>query len=309
MRAPPRQAHIRIAERVQPHGPRLRMTGELLQAANVAAPCTSGEAERRAVGDAQRILVVLELDDAHHRPEDFLLRDAHLVLDIREHRGLDVEAARADPLAAGRERRALLPADVDIAEDAVHLLLGDHRAKHRGAIRRIADLHGPRAGRETLDHFIVDLLVGEHTWPALKNTPDAADLVAAAMSASSKITLADLPPNSSETCLKLLAAPFMMPRPTPGEPVNVTLSTSGWLTSASPTTRPEPATMLSTPAGTTASRASSAIRSAESEVSSTGFITTVQPQASAGASFHIPIIIGKFHGTMAATTPTGSRTV
>src|SRR3569623_3554575 len=108
MRATPRQAHIRIAERVQPHGPRLRMTGEMLQAANVAAPCTSGEAERRAVGDAQRILVVLELDDAHHRPEDFLLRDAHLVRDIREHSRRDIEAACTYPLAAGRERCAFL---------------------------------------------------------------------------------------------------------------------------------------------------------------------------------------------------------
>jgi hypothetical protein len=37
--------------------------------------------------------------------------------------------------------------------------------------------------------------------------------------------------------------------------------------------------------------------------------TSVQPQASAGAIFHMPIINGKFHGTIAATTPTGSRTV
>ena len=51
------------------------------------------------------------------------------------------------------------------------------------------------------------------------------------------------------------------------------------------------------------------MRSADSEVSSAGFITMVQPQASAGASFHMPIISGKFHGTIAATTPTGSRTV
>ena len=35
---------------------------------------------------------------------------------------------------------------------------------------------------------------------------------------------------------------------------------------------------------------------------------TVQPQASAGAIFHIPIISGKFQGTMAPTTPIGSRT-
>ena len=51
------------------------------------------------------------------------------------------------------------------------------------------------------------------------------------------------------------------------------------------------------------------MRSAESDVSSAGFITMVQPQASAGTNFHIPIISGKFQGTMAATTPTGSRMV
>ena len=51
------------------------------------------------------------------------------------------------------------------------------------------------------------------------------------------------------------------------------------------------------------------MRSADSEVSSAGFMTMVQPHASAGASFHIPIISGKFQGTIAATTPTGSRTV
>ena len=33
---------------------------------------------------------------------------------------------------------------------------------------------------------------------------------------------------------------------------------------------------------------------------SAGFSTTVQPQASAGAIFHMPIISGKFHGTIAA---------
>jgi len=47
----------------------------------------------------------------------------------------------------------------------------------------------------------------------------------------------------------------------------------------------------------------------ESGVSSAGLTTKVQPHARAGAIFHMPIMSGKFHGTMAATTPTGSRTV
>ena len=34
-----------------------------------------------------------------------------------------------------------------------------------------------------------------------------------------------------------------------------------------------------------------------------------EPAASAGANFHIMSMRGEFHGTIAATTPTGSRSV
>ena len=49
-------------------------------------------------------------------------------------------------------------------------------------------------------------------------------------------------------------------------------------------------------------------RSASAGVSSAGFRTTVFPQTSAGASFQAGIAIGKFHGVIAPTTPTGIRT-
>ena len=67
--------------------------------------------------------------------------------------------------------------------------------------------------------------------------------------------------------------------------------------------------MLITPGGTPASRASSPKRNAPSGVTSDGFRTMVQPAANAGAIFHMAIISGTFHGTMAPTTPTGSRAV
>ena len=47
----------------------------------------------------------------------------------------------------------------------------------------------------------------------------------------------------------------------------------------------------------------------DSDVSSAGLSTTALPIASAGASFQAAIDIGKFHGTMAPTTPIGSCTV
>ena len=51
------------------------------------------------------------------------------------------------------------------------------------------------------------------------------------------------------------------------------------------------------------------MRIAVSGVSSAGFTITALPQASAGAAFHPTMIIGKFHGMIAPTTPSGSRSV
>ena len=42
-------------------------------------------------------------------------------------------------------------------------------------------------------------------------------------------------------------------------------------------------------------------------VSDAGFMTTVLPNAIAGALFHAGIAIGKFHGVMRPYTPSGSR--
>jgi hypothetical protein len=93
------------------------------------------------------------------------------------------------------------------------------------------------------------------------------------------------------------------------EPVKDTLFTSGWAISAAPATEPWPRRTLKTPAGMPAWIASSARRSTVSGVSSAGLMMMVQPQARAGMTFHRAIIIGKFHGTMPATTPAGSRRV
>ena len=66
---------------------------------------------------------------------------------------------------------------------------------------------------------------------------------------------------------------------------------------------------MNTSSGMPASRASSPSRMAVSGVTSAGFITTVQPAASAGAKPQPAIGMGKFHGTMMPTTPTGSLNV
>ena len=68
------------------------------------------------------------------------------------------------------------------------------------------------------------------------------------------------------------------------EPVKEIMSTSGWLTMASPISGPKPVTRFSTPAGRPAASATSASTKALNGATSEGFSTTVQPAASAGAT-------------------------
>ena len=81
-----------------------------------------------------------------------------------------------------------------------------------------------------------------------------------------------------------------------------------WRPSAWPAVSPRPGTTWRTPSGTPASVASSARRNAVSGDCSAGFRTTLFPVASAGPTFQLAISSGKFHGTTAPTTPSGSRT-
>ena len=71
--------------------------------------------------------------------------------------------------------------------------------------------------------------------------------------------------------------------------------------------RDEPVMTLNTPAGMPARWASSATASADSGVFDAGRTMKVQPAASAGAALRVIMALGKFHGVMAAHTPTGWR--
>src|SRR5207248_7615734 len=64
-------------------------------------------------------------------------------------------------------------------------------------------------------------------------------------------------------------------------------------------------TTLSTPGGRPASSMMSANASIDSGVRPAGFITIVQPAATAGPILRVPIAIGKFHGVISRHGPTG----
>ncbi len=86
-------------------------------------------------------------------------------------------------------------------------------------------------------------------------------------------------------------------------------ATIGCATSVSPTTEPEPMTRLKTPFGRPAAATSSASAHAHPGVHCAGLKTTVLPKARAGAIFQAGMAIGKFHGVIRPTTPTGSLVI
>ncbi len=98
--------------------------------------------------------------------------------------------------------------------------------------------------------------------------------------------------------------PLLMASPTGSDPVNEMPATRGSSTRVSPASR-SPWTRFSTPGGTPASRNVCTSRAAVSGVSGDGLSTAVQPDSSAGATFHIGIATGKFHGVIRPTTPIG----
>ena len=86
-------------------------------------------------------------------------------------------------------------------------------------------------------------------------------------------------------------------------------STSMCRASALPAVWPKPGTTLKTPSGMPGLGASSAMRIAVSGDFSEGFSTSELPAASAGPIFQAAMISGKFQGTIAPTTPIGSRVI
>ena len=119
--------------------------------------------------------------------------------------------------------------------------------------------------------------------------------MAESISASSKTMNGLLPPNSRVNPFPLPAVALRIILPTSVEPVKATLSMSLCSVINAPVL-PSPVTMLTTPGGSPTELQISAKTSAEIDVNSAGFRTTVLPAARAGAIFHASISKGKFQG-------------
>lgn len=150
--------------------------------------------------------------------------------------------------------------------------------------------------------------VAVHTWPVSPKAPAATSAAARGRSASAQIRAALWPPSSNWTrtpgrTARCSAAPVR------SEPVNVTARTSGAPASAAMASGSSPWTTRSASSGTPPRRQAAASRSPAPGVTGDGLKTTVLPAASAGAILRAARDNGKFHGVMATTTPSGTRSV
>ncbi len=64
-----------------------------------------------------RLLERVDRDQRSRRPEDLLLRDPHLRIDVGEHGRAVVEAVAVDALAAGQQLGALVDTDLRVRVD------------------------------------------------------------------------------------------------------------------------------------------------------------------------------------------------
>src|SRR5579875_895892 len=155
--------------------------------------------------------------------------------------------------------------------------------------------HACAASAETASSYLVrgastrDMV--KHACPQFAKHRQPSSAAVASMSTSSSTIAADFPPSSRPTGLRVSPQIAAILRPAGVGPATATTSTPGCAASSS-ATRPVPVTRLNTPGGKSAASNASARMYPDSDVSAAGLSTTVQPAASAGASWQNARISG-----------------
>ena len=160
-----------------------------------------------------------------------------------------------------------------------------------------------------IERWIRPRLPATQLCPEAPKLPAIRPFAAPSRSASSNTRMGDLPPNSSVVTAKLSAEFRTTWRAVSGPPVKAIRSISGCRVKGIAHCSASPVMTDTTPAGNPASSISLANSNIGAGASSDAFKTTVQPAANAGPNFVAVRNICAFHGTIAATTPIGSRRV
>src|SRR5438034_2541093 len=152
----------RRVRHVDPDRARLDPPREPVPAGGIARPHGRHQPVAHVVRDPDRVLLVLEGNHGHDRPEDLLLRDLHPTVDLRQHRRRVERALAFGRFAAGDDFRAFIAPALDVAVDPLPVLLRDQRADLRLRVERIADPELLGRLAELRHELVVSGLLHEH---------------------------------------------------------------------------------------------------------------------------------------------------
>ncbi len=125
----------------------------------IAGPDRGRQSENAVIGQRQRMVHVIHRNGRGDRAENLFLSDAHLIIDVSEQGRLDIVPIRKPRrhVAAKGQVCAFVFASVDIAQDAVLLLVCDQRPDCGFDIQRIADPGGCAGDLgEFFKEFVID---------------------------------------------------------------------------------------------------------------------------------------------------------
>ncbi len=111
----------------------------------------------RVVRKRDGVVDVVVRQRDHHRPEDLLLHDPHVLPSADQHRRRHEIALFARAAATRHDGGALLAARFDVAADALHLLLRNERPELARGIETRTELHLRGNGGKVADHAIEQL--------------------------------------------------------------------------------------------------------------------------------------------------------
>ena len=136
-------------------------------AGEVVGPDPRRQPEDRGVGERHRFGLILEGRHRQHRPEDLVLGEVRLWINVGEDGRGDVGPAGflQDPLPAADQSRAVAVGTVNLAEHRLALRFGGNRAGLGRQIERIADHHGFRFSLERVEEGLVDAALDQQAGP------------------------------------------------------------------------------------------------------------------------------------------------
>src|SRR5690349_1772039 len=157
-----RYADVVRAGAVDPDVAGLDATGETMCAVEIVSPDGARESVLERVHATQQVSLVAPTQHADHRSEDLLARDAHLVVNVGEHRRLDeiagCEAWIRGSFAANDQARAVVTSMADVCERLVELRLAREAADLCVPIGGQPELQSANALYDRLEGCVVNVL-------------------------------------------------------------------------------------------------------------------------------------------------------